>query len=114
MEHLYEVVARLYSVTDGDEIERIALDAAKDVVGAEAGSLLLVDPEGRLRFRCVSGPAGDLLKTLTIAPEDGIAGSVYRSGMPRIDNDAIASVTRLRSIDDFTGFTTRTLLTVPL
>jgi signal transduction histidine kinase len=114
MEHLYQVVARLYSVTDVDDLARIALDAAMDAVGAEAGSLLLGDSVGRLRFAHVAGPAVDSLRSLTIAPEDGVAGSVFRSGVPRIDNNAETSVDHLHSVDQVTGFHTHSLLTVPL
>jgi signal transduction histidine kinase len=114
MDHLYQVVAQLYAVTDIDELERIALRAAMNAVDAEAGSLVLVDKVGRLGFRQAFGPAGDILKTLTISPEEGVAGLVFRTGNPAIENNVGVSKVHSRAVDKISGYATRNILTVPL
>jgi signal transduction protein with GAF and PtsI domain len=114
MEHLYQVVAKLYAVTDVEELERLALKAVMDVVDAEAGSLVMLDKDGKLAFVQAFGPAGDVLKNLTFSPEEGVAGAVFRSGVPLIENDTGQSKVHLRSVDEATSYRTRTLLTVPL
>jgi signal transduction histidine kinase len=114
MEHLYRVVAKLYAVTEVDELERLALKAAMDVVDAEAGSLVMLDKNEKLAFVQAFGPAGDVLKSLTFSPEEGVAGAVFRSGVPVIENDTERSTLHLRSVDQATSYHTRSLLTVPL
>src|SRR5437764_13669557 len=65
-----------------DDLIQKALHTALDVVGAEAGSVLLADPESKqLVFRHSVGqnpvPAGT-----AIAWEQGIAGTVFTTGEP--------------------------------
>ncbi len=114
MERLYHFVARLYAVTDVEELEKLALHAAMDAVDAEAGSLILADSLGRLCFAQAFGPASESIKSLTFSPQEGVAGSVFKSGIPKIENDATTSNIHLHKVDDITGFATVNLLTVPL
>ena len=56
--------------------------AAKDMLDAEASSLLLYDDAGLLRFEYVEGPAVHALKGKAIKPGEGIAGWSAKEGKP--------------------------------
>src|SRR5207247_94747 len=57
-----QITAALQRRTHLDELERQTLHAAVDVVGANAGSILLHEPdEARLAFKYVLGPAAAVL-----------------------------------------------------
>src|SRR5439155_11323017 len=82
-----------------DDLIQKALHTALDVVGAEAGSVLLADTETKqLVFRHSVGenpvPAGT-----TIAWDQGIAGSVFTTGEPAVISDARQDPRYLGGID---------------
>ena len=96
-----------------DLIEQ-ALRIALDVVNAENGSVLLADPEKKeLVFYHSIGdkpvPAG------TAVPwDEGIAGMVFRTGMPEIVPDAQIDARHFRKVDEVTGAVTHDMITIPL
>ena len=91
-----------------------ALQIALDVVDAENGSILLADPEaGRLVFYHSIGskpvPSG------TAVPcDEGIAGTVFRTGRPEIVPDAQADKRHFKKVDEVTGSITHDMITIPL
>jgi signal transduction histidine kinase len=97
-----------------DDLVENALRTALDVVGADAGSVLLSDEESKqLIFRHSIGkrpvPHG------TAIPWDkGIAGAVFISGDPLFVPDVKHDPRHLPDIDKLTGYTTCEMLTVPL
>ena len=117
LEAVQRVSAALYSVTDTDVLLRQALETAMDVVEADAGSILLHNPEqNTLIFRHVVGPvAATLLGTsLDLSLGRGIAGEVFRSGQGRLTPDVGADADHVGTIDARTGYQTRSLMTAPL
>ncbi|MBI3328701.1 MAG: GAF domain-containing sensor histidine kinase [Nitrospinae bacterium] len=98
-----------------DELVETALRTALEVVGAEAGSVLLAQPETKkLIFRHVIGEAAELLRGTAIPMDQGLAGAVFTSGEPQVTGDAAQDSRHLASIDGFTGFKTRDMITLPL
>ena len=97
-----------------DDLIQKALHTALDVVGAEAGSVLLADPESKqLVFRHSVGqnpvPAGT-----AIAWDQGIAGSVFMTGEPAVISDVRQDSRYFGGIDKSTGYETRDIIVLPL
>lgn len=91
-----------------------ALQIALDVVDAENGSILLADPDaGRLVFYHSIGtkpvPPGT-----TVPCDEGIAGTVFRTGRPEIVPDAQADKRHFKKVDEATGSITHDMITIPL
>ena len=71
-------------------LERV-MDRAVDILNAEAGSLLLVDQQGKnLTFEVVLGPTGKELLGAKTEIGKGIVGTVAETSEPLIINDVEA------------------------
>ena len=97
-----------------DDLIQKALHTALDVVGAEAGSVLLADPESKqLVFRHSVGenpvPAGTAIDW-----DQGIAGSVFTTGEPAVISDVRQDSRYFGGIDKSTGYETRDIIVLPL
>jgi signal transduction histidine kinase len=105
-------LSRHYQV---DELVQQALRTALDVVGAEAGSVLLYQPDSKhLIFRHVIGKKARQLTGLSIPCDQGIAGAVFTSGRPHVTGDVARTRRHLRRVDASTGYRTRDMITLPL
>jgi len=94
----------------------LIMEKAVEILNAEAGSLLLVDPEtGDLIFEVTLGPtAGDIHGT-RLPMGTGIVGKVAQTAEPFIVNEAQSDQRWFRGVDLKTGeFTTRALIAVPM
>lgn len=104
----------LYQHTKEDELVERSLRTTLEVLGAEAGSVLLADPEKeQLVFRYTVGqkpiPPG------TAMPWDqGLAGAVFQSGKPEVIADVKQDRRHYATIDQLTGYTTRDMIVFPL
>ncbi len=95
-------------------LERV-MELAKDVMQAEASSLMLLDPEtDELVFSVAQGEAGSDLKARRLPKGVGIAGWVAEYGEPLLIEDAYADDRFNPAFDKKTGFRTRSILTAPL
>ena len=84
---LYETERQLSSAHDMGELLDRLIRQAMEMVGAEAGSIALRDPEGNtLRFRSTAGPAAEKLRNLSLAMGEGIIGWVAARRQPVIVN----------------------------
>ncbi len=98
-----------------DDLVNEALHGALRAVGADAGSVLLADPETKqLVFRYVIGGKATTLKGMAIPKDQGIANEVYRTGKPKVTRDASRDPQHLSQVDVKTGYRTRDMITVPL
>jgi GAF domain-containing protein len=115
IKQLEEVSEVLNSSLNQRDILQRAVEAAAKLVEAEAGALLLLDESsGYLVFEVAVGEKGPLLKGARLPIGEGIAGLVVQAGEPLIVNDAQQDPRVAREIDRQTGFTTRTILSVPV
>ena len=95
-------------------LERI-MEVSKDVMHAEAGSILLLDEASQdLSFFVVSGSGSDTLKSLTVKLGQGIAGHVAQTSESIRVCDAYDDPHFDASFDERTGFRTRALLATPI
>ena len=112
---LTDVSIAINSVMDVDLLLERILDLSKDVLAAEASSLLVLDPAvGKLRFHVARGTAEQALKKATLNVGQGIAGWVAQTGEPLLIPDAYQDPRFDRSYDERSGFRTRSILTVPI
>jgi signal transduction histidine kinase len=109
------ITAALSAKTDLDEILRETIQSCMVAVRANAGSILLYDDaDGMLEFRYVVGPAAATLTGVKLDPQNGIAGEVFRTGVPKITEDVTQDKSHFKGTDDETGYTTRNMVTVPV
>jgi signal transduction histidine kinase len=91
------------------------MDRAVQILNAEAGSLLLMDSQGRnLTFEVVLGPTGSDLQGVKTPVGKGIVGTVAETGQPLIVNDVAADPRWYVGFDQATDFKTKDLLCVPM
>lgn len=114
-ESLIQTTSRINSSDDIETMCRHIIDGAWSVLRSEAVSLMLTEETtGRLTWFAVEGEAGKLLVGHELAPGEGVAGWVARSGQTVVTNDAPRDTRFCSRIDAFSGFATHSLLCVPL
>ncbi|BFU95955.1 MAG: hypothetical protein NTNFB02_26770 [Nitrospira sp.] len=91
-----------------------ALTIALDVVNAENGSILLADPEKQELVFYHSVGEKPVPHGTTIPWDKGIAGTVFKTGLPDIVPDAQTDDRHFPKIDQATGSVTHDMITIPL
>ena len=111
---MLETLALINSTQDLDTLLKLIMKSVKEVMEAEASSLMLLDPEkNELYFNTVEG-GSDKIKEIRIKVDQGIAGHVVQTQKPMIVNDVTKSEFFLKSVDKKTTFHTRSIICVPL
>ncbi len=106
------VVAQALDLRD---VLEAVLSFGMEALSAEAASILLLDYEKKnFRFYSVEGAAKEVLLTATFPADQGLAGSVLRSGLPEVINDVQSDPRFYSKTDAQSGFITRTMMAVPL
>ncbi|MBD3175296.1 MAG: GAF domain-containing protein [Armatimonadia bacterium] len=109
------ITAAVYSTTDLQELIRECLDGCLEVVGCEAGSVILHDEEtGQLVFQHVVGPKSAELVGMRMDADQGIAGRVFRTGQYEVSDDVQSDPEHYRAVGEKIDLVTRTMVTVPL
>ena len=107
---------------DLDLVLRQILQKAYEFVPAESGSILLDDPfrklsarrENELVFIATFGDASGNLIGKRLSARHGIVGRVYQSGTPYLSADAQADQYFYSDIDEQIGYTTHSIVAVPI
>lgn len=102
------------SAPNAEEAIRRTLAAIREVAPAEAGAVLRRHADHWLGFEGAFGPTADRLAGLVIPPGTGVAGFTVQRAIAVSLRDAYADHRFFRQIDAFTGYTTRSLATLPL
>ena len=111
-EMLLDLSKRVAAIESLDEILEILVEMTTWEVGAERGTLFLNDPQtGELYSRVAQG---NFKREIRILNNSGIAGHVFSTGEGVIIHDAYADERFNRSVDEQTGFTTRSIICVPI
>lgn len=114
LKSVLEVTKAFRHIIHLDVLLTTIVETAAETVGAEAGSILLYDEEGKLRFHTASGHAAGAVKPMSVEPGQGIAGWTAETGKPAIVNDVASDPRFESSFDRETGFKTHSILCVPL
>ena len=93
---------------------KTVLTLAARVMGAESASLLLLDNAAQELYFHTALDLGDKVSGVRLKLGQGIAGSVARDRKPAIINDARKDPRWSPAMDASTGFTTRSILAMPL
>ncbi|MBN1383413.1 MAG: GAF domain-containing protein [Elusimicrobia bacterium] len=100
-----------------DEVLHRILDESIKLVKAEAGSILLLNREtSELNFRVVRGEKSKKLRDFKVRfkSNEGIVGATVQTGKAIISNDVQKDERFKKDIDWLTGFTTKSLVAVPI
>ncbi len=113
---LIEVGTALCRTLRLHELLAAMMERVREVLDAEACSVMLVDqPSRTLRWEVALGEGSGKLQTLSVPIGQGISGRVAATGEAVRIEDAQSDPRWVgRRFDDTTGFTTRSILCVPI
>ena len=98
-----------------DAVLRRLLDKAVEAVHAAEGSILLLSDDGKfLRFVVSTSDVADKLRSLEQPLSKGITGLAVSLQQPMIVNETGQSSAFDPSVDAQTGFTTKSIMVIPL
>jgi two-component system sensor histidine kinase HydH len=98
-----------------NDVLNFAMKAAEEFMEAEASSVFEVDLEkGDISVRLARGKSGGFMTSKRLRPGEGIAGWVIQTGKSVIVEDVEREPRFSHRFDRETGFTTRSLICVPL
>ena len=110
-----QVTETFFQYTHLDDMIRQTLHAALEVIGADAGSVLLADAESKqLVFQYVVGETAETLQGTGIPWDSGIAGAVFSSGNPEVISAVQEDSRHYRLTDERTGYCSHDMVVVPL
>ncbi|MBI5633806.1 MAG: SpoIIE family protein phosphatase [Nitrospirae bacterium] len=116
---LMDVSSIISSTLDFNELIGLVMEKAKEVMHADACSILVYNKEtGRLEFEvalsCDEASGEILKKHVTLGLGEGIAGWVARNLEPIVVRQAAEDDRHSHQADSMTGFTTKSMIAVPL
>src|SRR4030042_3265593 len=112
---LYEVGKKVETEQQLSKLLDEIMQMAQHTLEAEASSVLLIEEKsGELLFEVAKGRVGERVKHLKISMQRGITGWVASHGQPMMVNDVTKGGRFNKSIDDCTGFKTRSIICAPL
>ena len=110
LEIILDVAKALSTERDLGVLLELIVEHARDVVGADRGSIFLLDKDKNELWSKVAQGA----KEIRFPADKGIAGSVAQTKQPLNIPDAYADLRFNQAIDQTTGYHTRNMLTVPM
>lgn len=116
---LHECLSRIgrimVQVVDQESLLRTLIEEAKQLVGCEAASIALHEPEsGQLVFSIVVGEAEHAIRSWRLPVNQGIAGHVAISRQPYLCNHVLNDPKWFSEIDQQSGFSTRNVAALPM
>lgn len=112
---ILEISTLINSSLDIREVLNNALAAVEQFIEVETSSIFELDTTcGELYFRCARGSEAEKIQKMRLKLGEGIAGYVAQTERPVISPDVHHDPRFLGLFDDITGFTTRSILCLPL
>jgi GAF domain-containing protein len=112
---LVEASVRLNSLLSLPELLAATMETTASLINAESSSILVLDESRKeLTFVVATGESGDNVTELRVPADQGIAGWVLKNGKAAIVNDVKSDRRFYAQIDRGSGFSTRSILAVPL
>lgn len=113
LERMLSITKDLREEIYGDILLEKIMDAALTITNSDAGSLLLMDGDG-LVFKIVRGEKASALVGTTVELGKGITGWVASTGEPLRLTDVSKDSRFNAAIDAVTGYSTKSILCVPM
>ncbi len=115
MSALVDVISRLTSTLDRQDLLTLIMNHASELLDVEATSVWELDEQRGVVVPFVAtGTHSEQLKGVTVRVGEGLIGECVATGQRVLVQDARDDQRHNKAIDDQTGFQTRTVLTVPL
>ena len=115
MEALIAVSQTLAATLEQDRLLRLVVEAARDLAGSEAASILLLDPlSSELHFEASTGLDPSELAGLVVPLEGSVAGWIVTQREPVLVPDTSREPRWNPSVDNLTAFSSRSIVGVPL
>jgi GAF domain-containing protein len=112
---IVEIGKALTSSLDIQELFKVIMEKVADLLKPKAWSLLMVDSKtGELCFEIAAASVTGSLKDIRLKPGEGIAGWVALHGEPLLIPDVRKDARFIPDMDKAVGFTTRSVICVPL
>ncbi len=113
---LIDVNALISSSLNLDQILENVMKISKQVMNADASSLMLIDEKtNELVYEVALGKVGEKLKQqFRLKMGQGIAGAVAEEGKPLLIEDVYTHPKFYRGHDEATGYRTKSMIAVPL
>lgn len=112
---LLSITRTITSSLNLDEVAQLTIQTVHHSWNIEASSIwLLEETEKRLRVLANVGTTREVLSSFHVEVGQGIVGHVVATGEPLMTNDANQHPLHYREVDERTGFSTYSLLCVPL
>jgi diguanylate cyclase (GGDEF)-like protein len=111
-----EIGKAITSTLNMEQILKIIMQRISELIRAKNWTLYLLDPETQeLRFELVVGLEREMLANTRMKLGEGIAGTAALTGEPIIVPEDVQHDPRFsKRVDDMTGFTTKSLICLPL
>ena len=112
---LLEAIRLMNSNHDHAKVLEFIVEMSANLLKAKDCTLFLLDEATHeLYARVAKGSKQDELKTVRFSADYGIAGWVAKHGVPRLVNDVSEDSEFYQNVDKLIGFTTRSIIAVPL
>jgi signal transduction histidine kinase len=112
---LVEISRILNSATNVDRLLHYIIKQAADLTGAEAASILLLDPQTRqLHFRASSNAAYNDMVHIPVPLENSIAGAIFTENRPMLISDVSKDPRWNPVVSETIQFKTKSILGVPM
>lgn len=115
LKDIFEIAKSISSVLDVDTLLKRIDAVAERLLDAEASSIMLMDEDRQsLSFKVASGEKGGIVQKMKVKVGEGIAGSVAKDKKPLVVNDVATDPRFTGKLDKSSGFTTKSIICVPL
>lgn len=112
---LLEAFKELNSNIEIQEVFENILLQMIQVIGAEAGTLWIVDKEtNEITASAAHGPSASTILNIKMRKDEGIVGKVIMTGEPHLIEDVSKDPSWAKRVDHSSGFITKSMITVPL
>jgi len=114
IESILECIRMFNAQLERGELLSLVLKKSMEVVGSEAGTLWLLMEDNRLVPVEVQGVKKELMQNLSLKNGEGLAGKVVTNGKPVMVDNVKSEPCWAYHFDEVTGFTTKSILCIPL
>jgi len=111
---LFQITKQIREIPYLDVLLENIVKQAMHLNSAEAGSLLLYDDAGHLKFKVAAGPSSEKIKDRVVITGVGFSGWSAANKQPVRVNDAAKDERYNQELDAKSGFKTRSIMCVPL